>query len=122
MRVGVDYHVEGDEHYYSVPYRLARLQLQLRMTVTTVEVFHRGQRVAAHLRSPIKNHHTTLDAHMPRNTKPLPVGMARGCSTVHRRLVTPLNPWFGSCWERAVSTTKLSRLPRRTGAGQGLWQ
>ena len=65
VRVGIDSHVEGDEHYYSVPYRFARLQLQLRMTVTTVEVFHRGQRIAAHVRSPIKNHHTTLDAHMP---------------------------------------------------------
>lgn len=35
------------------------------MTATTVEVFHRGQRIAAHVRSPLKGRHTTLDPHMP---------------------------------------------------------
>ncbi|MDP2784428.1 MAG: IS21 family transposase, partial [Sulfurimicrobium sp.] len=65
VRVGIDYHVEGDGHYYSVPYRLARQQMEMRMTATTVEVFHKGQRVAAHVRSPLKGRHTTLDPHMP---------------------------------------------------------
>lgn len=64
-RVGIDYHVEVAGHYYSVPYRLARQQVEVRMTATTVEAFHRGQRFAAHVRSPLKGRHTTLDAHMP---------------------------------------------------------
>jgi len=64
-RVGIDYHIEVIGHYYSVPYRLARQQVEVRITANTVEAFHRGQRIAAHLLSPIKGRHTTLDAHMP---------------------------------------------------------
>jgi len=65
VRVGIDYHVEGDGHYYSVPYRLARRQMEMRTTATTVELFYRGSRVAAHARSPLKGRHTTINEHMP---------------------------------------------------------
>lgn len=63
-RVGIDYHVEIAGHYYSVPYRFARQQVDVRFTATTVEVFHRGSRIAAHARSLLKGRHTTIDAHM----------------------------------------------------------
>lgn len=63
-RVGIDYHVEVDGHYYSVPYRFARQQVDARMTANTIEVFHRGTRLTAHARSPLKGHHTTVDDHM----------------------------------------------------------
>lgn len=46
-RAGVDYHVEYDGYFYSVPYGLIREQGDLRATSRTIEVFHRGQRVAA---------------------------------------------------------------------------
>ena len=64
-RVGIDYHIEVAGHYYSVPYRHARLQVEARITATTVEAFYRGQRIAAHILSKVKGFHTTLDAHMP---------------------------------------------------------
>lgn len=64
-RVGIDYHVEVDGHYYSVPYRHAREQVEVRMTAATIEVFHRGQRLASHVCSPFKGRHTTIDEHMP---------------------------------------------------------
>lgn len=64
-RVGIDYHIEVAGHYYSVPYRHARQPVEVRIIATTVEAFHRGQRIAAHVLSPIKGRHTTLDAHMP---------------------------------------------------------
>lgn len=64
-RVGIDYHLEVAGHYYSVPYRHARQQVEVRITATTVEAFYRGQRIAAHVLSPLKGRHTTLDAHMP---------------------------------------------------------
>lgn len=64
-RVCIDYHLEVMGHYYSVPYRHARQQVEVRVTSTTVEAFHRGQRIAAHVSSPLKGRHTTLDAHMP---------------------------------------------------------
>ena len=64
-RVGIDYHIEVAGHYYSVPYRHARQQVEARITATTVEAFYRGQRIAAHILSKVKGFHTTLDAHMP---------------------------------------------------------
>ncbi|MCO3750534.1 IS21-like element IS1491 family transposase, partial [Pseudomonas aeruginosa] len=50
-RVHIDYHVEVDGHYYSVPYQLVKKQLEVRLTARTVECFHANQRVASHLRS-----------------------------------------------------------------------
>jgi transposase len=64
-RAGIDYHVEIDKHYYSVPYTLIRQELWASYTVTTVEVFHRGKRVAVHRRGPPNRGHTTLPEHMP---------------------------------------------------------
>jgi transposase len=64
-RVGIDYHVELAGHYYSVPYRYAREQVDVRYTQNTVELFHRGQRIAAHGRSERRGHHTTIRSHMP---------------------------------------------------------
>jgi transposase len=64
-RVNIDYHVELDGHYYSVPYRLVRQEVELRITATTVEVLHRQQRVAAHVYSAVRGGFTTLAEHMP---------------------------------------------------------
>jgi len=63
--VNIDYHVEIDAHYYSVPHRLARQKVEARMTRHTVEILHRGKRVAAHARSYCKGAHTTVAEHMP---------------------------------------------------------
>ena len=43
-RVHIDYHVEIDRHYYSVPYQLVKQQLDARFTANTVELFHKGRR------------------------------------------------------------------------------
>jgi transposase len=63
--VAPDYHVEVDEHYYSVPFRLLRESIDARYTDTTVELFHKGERVASHARSTLPYKHTTLPEHMP---------------------------------------------------------
>ena len=64
-RVGIDYHVDIDRHYYSVPYRFAREDVEVRLTARTVEVFAKGERIAAHLRSSGNGKHTTVQEHMP---------------------------------------------------------
>ena len=64
-RVGLDYHVEVEKHYYSVPHALLREKLWARITARTVELFHRGKRVAAHVRSSSNRRHTTVREHMP---------------------------------------------------------
>jgi transposase len=64
-KVGLDYHVDFDGHFYSVPYRHARASVQIRATVRTVEIFLQGQRIAAHMRGSGNGKHTTLSDHMP---------------------------------------------------------
>jgi transposase len=64
-RVSLDYHVDIDGHYYSVPYRLIRAQVEARLTTRTVEIFHKGERVAVHLRGTGRGRHTTVPEHMP---------------------------------------------------------
>jgi transposase len=65
VRCGFDYHVEIDKHYYSVPHALLREKMWARITARTVEVFHNGKRIAAHVRSSSNRKHTTLGEHMP---------------------------------------------------------
>lgn len=64
-RVGLDYHVDIDGHYYSVPHGLLRQELEARITARTVELFHKGQRVACHVLGGARGSHTTLAEHMP---------------------------------------------------------
>lgn len=63
--VAPDYHVEIAGHYYSVPSRLIRETVDARMTSATVELFHKGVRVASHARSVVRHRHTTIADHMP---------------------------------------------------------
>ena len=64
-RVNLDYHVEIEKHFYSVPFRLLREEVEARITAKTVEIFHRGKLVATHLRSLRPHQPTTLAGHMP---------------------------------------------------------
>jgi transposase len=64
--VNIDYHIEVDHHYYSVPYQLTREQVEVRITLTTIEVLFKNRRVASHARSYRKGAFTTLKEHMPK--------------------------------------------------------
>lgn len=64
-RVNIDYHIEVDRHYYSVPYQLIHKPVEVRFTATIVECFFKGNRVASHIRSDQPGHHTTVREHMP---------------------------------------------------------
>lgn len=64
-RVHVDYHVEVDHHYYSVPHTLVGKQIDVRLSANTVECIVGGERIASHVRSPHRHHYSTLLAHMP---------------------------------------------------------
>jgi transposase len=48
-RVNIDYHIDVHGHYYSLPHQFLHELVDARRTATTVEIFHRGQRVAAHV-------------------------------------------------------------------------
>ncbi len=63
--VALDYHIDVDRHYYSVPHQLLRQKVWVRITSRTIEVFYKGKRVAAHARISSNYQHTTVREHMP---------------------------------------------------------
>lgn len=65
-RVSFDYHIEVEKHYYSVPHKLLRREVEVRLSEKMVECFYRGERVATHLRSSRQGSHSTIAEHMPK--------------------------------------------------------
>ncbi len=64
-KVHPDYHIEVARAYYSVPYRLIGERVDVRLTASGVEVFHRGKLVAAHARAGERGVRSTRRAHRP---------------------------------------------------------
>lgn len=65
VKVNIDYHVSFDDHFYSAPYTLIGETLWCRATHRTVELFHKGKRIASHARSFVKYACTTNPEHRP---------------------------------------------------------
>lgn len=68
-RAGIDYHVEFEKKFYSVPYQLLRQPVMVRATEQTIEIFHKGNRVASHVRAIGGTLFVTLDEHRPPSHK-----------------------------------------------------
>ena len=67
VRVNIDYHIEFDKHYYSVPHHLVKLQLEAQASYEGIALFFKGEQVARHPRSARQGHHTTDANHMPQS-------------------------------------------------------
>lgn len=65
VRVGPDYHVMYESHYYSVPFSLVDAKVNVRVSRHEVAVFHRDRRVASHRRSAEVGGYSTLPQHQP---------------------------------------------------------
>ncbi|MDT8453403.1 MAG: IS21 family transposase [Gammaproteobacteria bacterium] len=70
-RVHIDYHLEYDRHYYSVPHHLVKQAVEVQASDTTVAVYSHGQRVASHPRSYHQGGHSTCAEHMPQSHRAL---------------------------------------------------
>ncbi len=64
-KASIDYHIEVDRHFYSVPHRLIGERVEARLTSSVVEIYHKGKRVASHARSFQKGGFSTSDEHRP---------------------------------------------------------
>jgi len=64
-KVGFDYHIEVDKHFYSVPYQYYGKQTDVRVAERTLEVFYKNERICIHQRDMRKYQYTTLPEHMP---------------------------------------------------------
>ena len=65
--VNIDYHVAFDGNFYSVPYTLVQQVVEVRSTPTTVEIFHKGTRIASHLRSRGRGQAITQGEYRPKS-------------------------------------------------------
>lgn len=69
-RVNIDYHIEIEGHYYSVPYHYAREQVDVRLGQNSIEIFSKHQRIASHRRISAvlkqRRRHSTIKEHMPK--------------------------------------------------------
>lgn len=65
VKVNIDYHVEFEDHYYSVPHRLVGAKIDVRVGGNLLECFAANQRVAGHAVSTVRGGFTTLPEHMP---------------------------------------------------------
>jgi transposase len=65
-RVGIDYRIDLDGHYYPAPHHYMRSQVEVRIAARSVEMFFKGERIAAHIRQATCGKHTTLTEHMPK--------------------------------------------------------
>jgi transposase len=64
-KVFLDYHIEFERRYYSVPYRLIGKSVDLRITRHVIEVYYRGQCVARHLKAAGSRRFITEATHRP---------------------------------------------------------
>lgn len=66
-KVNIDYHIVFDANFYSVPYNLVHEVVEVRSTPNTVEILHKSQRVASHLRVRGHGHTVTVSEHRPKS-------------------------------------------------------
>jgi transposase len=64
-KVHIDYHVQVEKVYYSAPYTLIGEYVDIRYTGSVVEIYHKGRRVASHMRAHKPGAFVTEDLHMP---------------------------------------------------------
>ncbi len=65
LGVNIDYHVQIDHRYYSVPFGLRTERVEAWISASTVEIFHKSRRVASHRRCSHQGGYTTDPSHMP---------------------------------------------------------
>ena len=84
--VNIDYHIDVEHHYYSVPFTLVHERVDARFTASTVEIFYKSRRVASHVRSYVRGGYTTNPEHMPKihrdHAEWTPTRMLRWAETV----------------------------------------
>jgi transposase len=98
-RANIDYHIDVDRHFYSVPHRLVHKRLDVFLSATAVNVFSGGERVAVHMRRFVPGKHTTLPEHMP----PAHLAMAQRTPDRLRQDAARLGPVIGVYVERLLT-------------------
>ena len=106
-------------NFYSVPYNLVQELVEIRSTATTVEILHKGARVASHLRSRGRGQAVTMTSIGPRVIRRIWSGRRRGMvqwaqndRAAHRSAIRADNG------RQAAPGDGLSRVPGHHPAGR----
>ena len=102
VKVNINYHIQFDEHYYAVHYTHVHKSLEARATATVVELFLKGERIASHRRSYVKNGYTTPAEYMPKSHQ----AMAKWPPERMIAWAQSIGPSVGLLVERILSTSK----------------
>jgi transposase len=97
-RVHIDYHLQVEGAFYSVPYQLARREVEVRMSAGVVEVFHGGKRVASHARSLTRGRFVTAPEHMPAAHRGHLEWTPPGSSAGERPSAPRRDSWWPGSW------------------------
>ena len=111
-RANIDYHVEIERHYYSVPYQLVHQEVEARIAAATVEIFLKGRRIVTHTRSFVPGKHMTLPEHRPKKHQNLEWTASR---MVERGLV--IGTSTAAALERIMESRKHPELGYRSCLG-----
>lgn len=65
-RVNIDYHIELNDHYYSVPYKHVSEEVELCFNSKIVSIYRKNIQIALHARRYEKGKYSTLMEHMPK--------------------------------------------------------
>ena len=121
-RANLDYHVDIDGCFYSVPFQRAREQIEARITARTIELFVKGERIAAHARLATCGRHMTVEEHMPSSHR-----RHAGWTAVRIQSEAQAIGPTQRCFARSCSNTSItlkqgiSRLPWRGAPAARLW-
>jgi transposase len=67
VRAGKDYHVEIEKNFYSVPHRFRNMEIEYKLTDTSIELLQEGEVVACHSRFRTEGGVSTKPEHQPPN-------------------------------------------------------
>lgn len=112
-KVHIDYHIQVDRHFYSVPYTHVSKEVDVRLTASTVEVFLNGERIASHARSIATGRFSTLEEHMPMHQR----NYVDQNSEYFRAEASKLGPWCLRFVEGVFEKRKYPQLGFRTCQG-----
>ncbi|MDD3655084.1 MAG: IS21 family transposase [Desulfotomaculaceae bacterium] len=111
-RVKPDYHIELEQHFYSVPYRLVNKVVELRHTAAILEVYYQGQRVASHLRR-----HQPGQTTIPEHLSPAHRWMLEWTPAKLKQWSSDLGPATGEMIQKILDQPRHPEQNHRSGLG-----
>jgi hypothetical protein len=110
-KVHGDCHIQVHKRRYSVPYRFVGKQLDVRLSETTVRLYHQHELLATHPRLKHPGQRSTLDEHLPPEHIAFKMRDPQWC----RKQSTEVGPYCSALIERLFANGVVERLRAAQG-------